>query len=74
MTVTSLDCPACHAGGDAALGVIIRGVYDGVLFWECEACGTRWHRWPEGHWLRQRADPHVRGEPEVDLTGGMGSE
>jgi uncharacterized Zn finger protein len=58
MTPTSLTCPTCGEG-DAVLGVIERGTYDGVLYWECESCGTRWHRWPEEHWLRARAEEHV---------------
>lgn len=41
------------------IGVEMRGVYDGVLFLECLNCGERWHRWPEGHNLRRRAEPYV---------------
>jgi hypothetical protein len=58
MNPTTLLCPKC-GGTDTALGVIVRGTYDGVLYWECEACATRWHRWPEGHWLRAKAEPLV---------------
>lgn len=39
--------------------VEIRGVYDGALFYECRTCAYRWHRFPEGHWLRATADPYV---------------
>jgi hypothetical protein len=39
--------------------VEIRGVYDGGLFWQCPDCGGRWHRWPEGHYLRERAEQYV---------------
>lgn len=60
MTVTSLLCPVCKRSDDA-LGVVMRGTYDGVLYWECEKDGARWHRWPDGHWLRSKADPFVRG-------------
>jgi Zn ribbon nucleic-acid-binding protein len=41
------------------VGVEVRGVYDGVLYWECLSCGHRWHRWPEGHELRRRAHAHM---------------
>jgi hypothetical protein len=41
------------------IGVEIRGVYDGMLFWRCPDCGGHWHRWPEGHYLRARAEPYV---------------
>lgn len=30
------------------VGVEIRGVYDGVLFWECPIDGIRFQRWPKG--------------------------
>ena len=40
------------------IGVEIRGVYDGVLFWACPECGGTWHRWdlPD---MRQRAAPYM---------------
>jgi hypothetical protein len=41
------------------IGQEIRGVYDGVLFWSCPDCGGTWHRWPEGHHLRKRAENYV---------------
>jgi hypothetical protein len=41
-----------------------RGVYDGGLYFMCPDCGFKWHRWPEGHYLRARAEPYVR-EPRV---------
>lgn len=41
--------PACPAGHiDMPFGIEVRGVYDGVLLWECPACGTRWPRFNEG--------------------------
>jgi hypothetical protein len=27
------------------IGVEIRGVYDGVLFWQCPKCDHRYHQW-----------------------------
>ena len=60
------DCPGCGAdlrekpapnGGFyvRTIGVEVRGVYDGVLFWQCPDCDHRWHRFPEGDRLRARA-------------------
>ena len=43
------------------IGIEIMGVYDGVLFWKCKDCGGTWHRWPEGHDLRARAEPFING-------------
>jgi hypothetical protein len=48
------------------IGVEIPGVYDGVLFWQCPDCAGRWHRWPEGHELRERAQPHVSYTADPD--------
>lgn len=47
------------------IGIQIQGVYDGVLFWECEQCGTRWHRWNEGTRQHAAAAEHVaaKGDP-----------
>lgn len=44
------NCPHCavpllDGGVTHVIGVEIRGVYDGVLFWMCSACGGTWHRW-----------------------------
>lgn len=60
-------CPHCGSSQRNADGyrrtfmVQIRGLYDGGLFFECPDCGDRWHRWPEGHWLRRKAEPYVEG-------------
>lgn len=40
--------------------VEIPEIYDGGLFYQCPECGARWHRWPEGHRLRRRAEPYVQ--------------
>lgn len=29
------------------------------LYWQCPGCGTRWHRYDEGHPLRELAEPYV---------------
>lgn len=53
-------CPRCQAV-DSVVGCQVHGVYDGILFWECVEDGTRWHRWPEGHYLRERAEKAIEG-------------
>lgn len=35
--------------GSHMIGVEIQGVYDGVLYWQCPACGGMWNRWPKDH-------------------------
>ncbi len=40
-----LKCPRC-AG--EPLGVEVPSVYDGVLFWKCQAYGMGWHRFDDG--------------------------
>lgn len=46
-----------------ATSVEMRGVYDGGLFYahtrQSGGCGRAWHRWPEGHPLRQKAEPYL---------------
>lgn len=47
------------------IGVQVSAVYDGVLYWRCPDCGGSWHRWPEGHRLRERAQEYIDSdEPE----------
>lgn len=38
------------------MGVEIRGVYDGVCFWQCPHCEARFHRFPEGDTLRAKVE------------------
>jgi hypothetical protein len=45
--------------GSRTIGVQVRGLYDGVLYWQCPDCGGRWHLWPEGDRLWSRAEPYV---------------
>jgi len=44
---------------DRTIGVVIRGVYDGVLFWQCPDCGGRWYRFPLTDRLTKVAYPYV---------------
>lgn len=48
--MTSCGC------GEQMIGVEVRCVYDGVLFFECPSCGERAHRFPEGDWRRAKAE------------------
>lgn len=41
------------------IGVEIRGVYDGVLFWRCPDCGAEWHRFPAGDYRRNKAESFI---------------
>jgi hypothetical protein len=41
------------------IGIEVSHLYDGVLFWQCPDCDFRWHRWPEGHSLRAKAETLV---------------
>lgn len=53
-----------HYGGSThysrTVGIEVRGVYDGVLFWTCPDCGLAWHRWQPGSHIRDRAEPYVQ--------------
>jgi len=46
-------CAKC--GRRSPWGVEVRGVYDGVLYWECPACQHAWSRWPEGSPMHKKA-------------------
>lgn len=60
--INRTECRKC--GAFPLIGVEVRGVYDGALFWECRECGTRTHRFPEGHGLREKAEPYVDKEDD----------
>lgn len=51
--------------GSRIIGVEIKGLYDGVLFWQCPDCRGRWHRWPDRHELWHRAQPYVNGAKKL---------
>jgi len=45
-------CPKCGESWEVPgtiysrlIGIEVRGGYDGVNFWECPDCHTRWSRW-----------------------------
>lgn len=52
-------CPSCSSR--AIFAVEVQGVYDGGLFWACDHCGHRWHRWPPSHHLHALAAQYVEG-------------
>lgn len=63
--MTPYQCPHCQADlrydGDysRAIGIEIRGVYDGALYWRCPYCQKSWHRWPEETWQHKAAKEFV---------------
>ena len=44
------------------IGMEVFGQYDGVLYYRCPDCGGNWHRFPEGDYRHERAEPYVKGE------------
>lgn len=46
------------------IGIEVQGVYDGVLYYECRNCSGTWHRFPEDHWLRKKAESYIH-EPKT---------
>lgn len=67
-------CPHCDAdlsyGPESRysrlVGVVIPGVYDGVLVWECPECHARWHAHGENSPYRKRAEPYLRAPQKED--------
>jgi hypothetical protein len=37
------------------IGIEVRGVYDGVLYWSCPDCGGTWHRWDAERYERRHS-------------------
>lgn len=53
-------CKKC--GGMTFIGVEIRGVYDGVLFWVCEACRVAMPRdWGSWEDMQAKSDHYAEG-------------
>jgi hypothetical protein len=46
-----MECPKCT--GTRIVGIEVRGVYDGVLYWVCETCNTAFPRNWEGYGRRK---------------------
>lgn len=49
------------------IGVEIRGVYDGALYWMCPDCGWAWHRW-ENEAMRAKAAPFIKEVQDLFST------
>lgn len=39
---------------------MVRGVFDAILFWECEVCGTLWNRFDPGDYRYERAEKEMQ--------------
>jgi hypothetical protein len=59
LTMSWVDNDGATRNGFRYIGMEISGVYDGILFWECPDCKGRWHRFPEGHPYRYKADIYI---------------
>lgn len=46
------------------IGVEIRGVYDGTLFYTCPDCGIAWQRWQAGSHRAAQAQPWIDDQNE----------
>lgn len=53
-----------------SIGVEVRGVYDGVLYWQCDYCGHAWQRWPDGSRQHEQAKKYIDMQNEKMLNGG----
>ena len=59
--MSELTCPKCgNTDGSKLMGIEVPGVYDGVLYWRCLACGQQWNRWPVGTHLWAQAEIHLQ--------------
>lgn len=47
------------------IGVEVRGVYDGVLFWQCPDCGGKTNRWPTDHPRHAVAEKYMQEDPDA---------
>lgn len=61
---TMPPCPSCKStDNNARFSHEVRGVYDGVLYWSCAACG---HVWPRDFGprigLQRKAEEYVADE------------
>lgn len=48
--------PARSCPPEATIGCEVIGVWDGLVYWHCEACGRAWHRFPAGDYRRERLE------------------
>ena len=56
--MSDVTCPKC--GDSEPIGHIVRGVYDGVLFWQCR-CGHAWARFTNRNsWGNRLVDASIQ--------------
>lgn len=55
-------CSECGQHTTGITYVEVQGLYDGALYLECQHCDTRWHRFPEGHYLHAKVERWVNGK------------
>lgn len=60
-----MNCPICKAEEKDIIGVEVRGVYDGVLYWICRLCKYAWNRWPND---KNYARRHQAAQGYVDAV------
>ena len=56
------EVPKCPTCGTTMGYVEVLGAYDGALYLQCPVDGVRAHRFPEGHYLRAKAEKYVNRE------------
>jgi hypothetical protein len=62
-----LESRECFGGAThfrREIGVNIRGVYDGALYFQCPDCGIQWNRWDKTSPLRYLAEDHMTNQAE----------
>ena len=53
---------------DEIIGIEVRGVYDGILIWQCGRCGKMWPRFTEGPRYRAARDLIEQWNAADELT------
>lgn len=59
--MSDLICPNCeNFDSREFLGIEVRGVYDGVLFWVCQVCGRAFPRnWQMSQYRAEKAKEYA---------------
>lgn len=50
-----------------AIGVEVRGIYDGILYWICKECGGAFHRFDYDDYRYERAKDFVNRHNQGDF-------
>lgn len=70
-----MDDKPCDCDPAWVCGVEIRGVYDGVLFWQCRQCDALWHRFAESSMYWPRAEKYIsQFRAKTEKVAGVGFE